>query len=49
MASSFVYGQSLQQLCDSSIVAKRLADVGEPIYISRTEHKAAAKLKRILT
>jgi hypothetical protein len=41
-------GKRLQQRRNSNIVAKRLADVREPVYISRPKHKASAQLKWIL-
>jgi hypothetical protein len=41
-------GKRSQQCRNSSVVAKRLADVCEPVYISRPKHEASAQLKRIL-
>jgi hypothetical protein len=40
--------QRFEQRRNGGIVAKRLADVREPIHISRSEHEASAELKRIL-
>jgi hypothetical protein len=40
--------QRFEQRQNCGVVAKRLADVREPIHISRSEHKASAQLKRIL-
>jgi len=41
--------QRFQQHRNSGIVAESLADVREPIYISRSEHETSAQLKRILS
>ena len=40
--------QRFEQRRNRGIVAERLADVREPIDISRSEHEAPAQLKRIL-
>lgn len=38
-----------EQHRNGGIVAESLADVREPIYISRSEHETSAELKRILS
>jgi hypothetical protein len=41
-------GNRFQKRRNRGIVAERLADVREPVHISRSEHEAAAELKRVL-
>ena len=42
-------GNRFQKRRHRGIVAERLADVREPVHISRSEHEAPAELKRVLT
>jgi len=41
-------GNRFQKRRNRGIVAERLADVREPVHISRSEYETAAELKRVL-